>query len=45
MSNTVYGLMVTVRESLRHDDAAGPNLPDPVRATFLESAGPEGGGK
>ncbi|MEV5328138.1 helix-turn-helix domain-containing protein [Nonomuraea sp. NPDC052634] len=44
VSNTVYGLMATVRESLRHGDVARRDLPRLLRATFLEGAGPERGG-
>ncbi|SDH53605.1 TetR/AcrR family transcriptional regulator [Nonomuraea jiangxiensis] len=40
VSNTVYGLLVTVRESLRHGDVARRDVPRLLLTTFLQGAGP-----
>ncbi|WP_064744104.1 TetR/AcrR family transcriptional regulator [Actinomadura oligospora] len=40
VSNTVYGLMISVRESLRRGDVARRDAPDLLLGTFMTGAGP-----
>ncbi|MEV5575699.1 helix-turn-helix domain-containing protein [Spirillospora sp. NPDC052269] len=40
VSNTVYGLMISVRESLRRGDVARRDVPDLLLGTFMTGAGP-----
>lgn len=45
ISNTVYGLMVTVRESLRRGDVARRDVPRLFLSTFLDGAAPREGAR
>ncbi|MEV4178295.1 TetR/AcrR family transcriptional regulator [Nonomuraea sp. NPDC049709] len=40
ISNTVYGLLVTVRESLRRGDVARRDVPRLLHSTFMDGAAP-----